>query len=134
MVQREGGGLRHPGTFSSRSTFSHKFTNICMYVCVTTWSVFLLCARVRVRVFQAPTVEVKVSWLTEIRKILTNQLKLQHGLIFFFVKIPNTCASFNDSALGDTVLDFELGMGIRGEPVSSVSLPPRRRGRLPAAL
>ncbi|XP_075878479.1 proto-oncogene DBL [Nelusetta ayraudi] len=31
-----------------------------------------------VYVIQAPTVEVKVSWLTEIRKILTNQLKLQH--------------------------------------------------------
>lgn len=29
---------------------------------------------------QAPTVEVKVAWLTEIRKILTNQLKLRQGL------------------------------------------------------
>lgn len=29
---------------------------------------------------QAPTVEVKVTWLTEIRKVLTNQLKVQQGL------------------------------------------------------
>lgn len=28
---------------------------------------------------QAPTVEVKVLWLTEIRKILANKLKLQQG-------------------------------------------------------
>uniref|UniRef100_A0A8C7Z5V1 MCF.2 cell line derived transforming sequence b n=1 Tax=Oryzias sinensis TaxID=183150 RepID=A0A8C7Z5V1_9TELE len=32
-----------------------------------------------VYVVQAPTVEVKVSWLTEIRKILTNQQKLHQG-------------------------------------------------------
>lgn len=29
--------------------------------------------------FQAPTVEVKVTWLTEIRKVLANQLKLRQG-------------------------------------------------------
>ncbi|XP_058482600.1 proto-oncogene DBL isoform X2 [Solea solea] len=32
-----------------------------------------------VYIVQAPTVEVKVAWLTEIRKILTNQLKLGEG-------------------------------------------------------
>lgn len=34
---------------------------------------------------QAPTLEVKVAWLTEIRKILTNQLKLQQGLRLLYL-------------------------------------------------
>lgn len=52
---------------------------------------------------QAPTVEVKVAWLTEIRKILTNQLKLRQGLYGCCNHPPRLCllsSLFNlDSAL-----------------------------------
>uniref|UniRef100_A0A667YT75 MCF.2 cell line derived transforming sequence n=1 Tax=Myripristis murdjan TaxID=586833 RepID=A0A667YT75_9TELE len=44
--------------------------------------------REEVYIVQAPTVEVKVSWLTEIRKILTNQQKLRNGLYYYFYLSP----------------------------------------------
>uniref|UniRef100_A0A8C9T9N8 MCF.2 cell line derived transforming sequence n=1 Tax=Scleropages formosus TaxID=113540 RepID=A0A8C9T9N8_SCLFO len=45
--------------------------------------------REEVYVVQAPTVEVKLAWLCEIRKILTNQQKVLQGLLFF-------CTAFLD--------------------------------------
>ncbi|XP_023818338.1 proto-oncogene DBL isoform X1 [Oryzias latipes] len=47
-----------------------------------------------VYVVQAPTVEVKVSWLTEIRKILTNQQKLHQD--------EPSCLSLSDNPLSDS--------------------------------
>uniref|UniRef100_A0A673A2Z6 MCF.2 cell line derived transforming sequence b n=1 Tax=Sphaeramia orbicularis TaxID=375764 RepID=A0A673A2Z6_9TELE len=41
-----------------------------------------------VYIVQAPTVEVKVAWLTEIRKILTNQQKVNQDQLYFKYKIP----------------------------------------------
>uniref|UniRef100_UPI003AACB88C proto-oncogene DBL n=1 Tax=Centroberyx gerrardi TaxID=166262 RepID=UPI003AACB88C len=51
--------------------------------------------REEVYIVQAPTLEVKVSWLTEIRKILTNQQKLRND------EAPSLLVS--DTALSDSV-------------------------------
>uniref|UniRef100_A0A8D3ED16 MCF.2 cell line derived transforming sequence b n=1 Tax=Scophthalmus maximus TaxID=52904 RepID=A0A8D3ED16_SCOMX len=64
-----------------------------------------------VYIVQAPTVEVKVAWLTEIRKILTNQQKLCQGLcscydllstsmLLFF----NSCFLFWGTKLGSALV------------------------------
>uniref|UniRef100_A0A667XRY8 MCF.2 cell line derived transforming sequence n=1 Tax=Myripristis murdjan TaxID=586833 RepID=A0A667XRY8_9TELE len=52
--------------------------------------------REEVYVVQAPTVEVKMAWLNELRRILTNQQKLLRGL----------CRSHGDSLNSDCTLNF----------------------------
>uniref|UniRef100_A0AAY4CSN6 MCF.2 cell line derived transforming sequence a n=1 Tax=Denticeps clupeoides TaxID=299321 RepID=A0AAY4CSN6_9TELE len=52
--------------------------------------------REEVYVVQAPTLEVKLAWLNEIRKILTNQQKLLKGLSYYFPpqKMYLPCVSY----------------------------------------
>ncbi|CAK6957214.1 proto-oncogene DBL [Scomber scombrus] len=58
-----------------------------------------------VYIVQAPTVEVKVTWLTEIRKILTNQQKLRQGFYYcyyesFVASVFGVCVSWGAASVG----------------------------------
>lgn len=78
LVQWQGSGLHRPGIDLRIPVFL--FSVLLLRVLVSPPSarslthLFLRCDLV-----QAPTLEIKVAWLTEIRKILTNQLKLRQG-------------------------------------------------------